>query len=76
MRVTRQGTSRLVEQFDKRVDPRGNIYYWQTSSETLATYEDDDIDSIALKRGYITITPIHFDLTSYSTLNSLPTLQI
>ncbi|MEA1990764.1 MAG: 5'/3'-nucleotidase SurE [Thermodesulfobacteriota bacterium] len=76
VRVTRQGTSRFMEQFDKRVDPRGNIYYWQTSSETLAAHEGDDIDSIALKRGYITITPIHFDLTSYSTLNSLPTLQI
>ena len=76
VRVTRQGISRFVEKFDKRVDPRGNIYYWQTSSETSATHEGDDIDGIALRRGFVTITPIHFDLTSYTTLNSLSTLQI
>ena len=76
VRATRQGTSGFVEQFDKRVDPRGNIYYWQTNSETSAIHKDDDIDSIALKQGFITITPIHFDLTSYTILNSLPVPQI
>jgi hypothetical protein len=43
---------RFVEQFDKRVDPKGNIRYWQTNSEILAAYKGDDIDSITLKQGF------------------------
>lgn len=61
--VTRQGVSRFKESFDRRIDPRGNIYYWLTG-ETPVEPENPDTDGAALKEGWITITPIHFDLTS------------
>ena len=68
--VTRQGISRFEERFDRRIDPRGNTYYW-LSGETPVEPEAPDTDGAALKRGYITITPIHYDLTSREDVDRL-----
>ena len=70
VRVTRQGVTRFVESFDRRVDPRENVYYWQCGS-TPPLEEDDDTDACALARNYISITPIHHDLTNYGFMESL-----
>ena len=70
VRVTRQGVTRFVDSFDRRVDPRENVYYWQCGS-TPPLEEDDDTDASALARDYISITPIHHDLTNYDFLRSL-----
>ncbi|MDA8163074.1 MAG: 5'/3'-nucleotidase SurE [Desulfobacteraceae bacterium] len=69
-KITRQAVAMLDEQFDRRVDPRGNIYYWQ-SDVSVSYFEDDNTDILALKNGFISITPIHFDLTAYNMLNKL-----
>jgi 5'-nucleotidase len=70
VRVTRQGVTRFVENFDRRVDPRENVYYWQCGS-TPPLEEDEDTDACALAGNYISITPIHHDLTNYEFLGSL-----
>jgi 5'-nucleotidase len=70
VKITRQGVTRFVESFDRRVDPRENVYYWQCGS-TPPLAEDDDTDACALARNYISITPIHHDLTNYDFLRSL-----
>jgi 5'-nucleotidase len=70
VRITRQGVTRFVESFDRRVDPRENVYYWQCGS-TPPLEEDDDTDACALARNYISITPIHHDLTNYGFMESL-----
>ncbi len=69
--VVRQGRARLMESFDKRVDPRDNIYYWLAGQTELPEQERDDTDAGALTRGMITITPIHFDLTRHDLLDGL-----
>ena len=68
--LARQGTSRFEERFEKRTDPRGNIYYW-LSGETFIENGNADNDSAALKQNKITITPIHYDLTSEGELARL-----
>ncbi len=70
VRVARQGITRFVEKFDRRVDPRDNVYYWQCGS-TPPLEEDKDTDASALARDFIAITPIHHDLTNYDFLESL-----
>lgn len=70
--VTRQGRARLIESYEKRIDPRENIYYW-LAGETQVTElvgEDKD-DWTALKEGWVTVTPIHYDLTRYDLLKGL-----
>jgi 5'-nucleotidase len=52
------------------VDPRENVYYWQCGS-TPPLQEEDDTDACALANGYISITPIHHDLTNYDFIESL-----
>jgi 5'-nucleotidase len=70
VKVTRQDNGRLVEQFERRVDPRQQVYYWLAEiRERLAP--DPETDYGALAQGYITITPIHHDLTDYPSLASL-----
>jgi 5'-nucleotidase len=70
VRVTRQGITRFVEKFDRRIDPRENVYYWQCGS-TPPLEEDGDTDASALANDCISITPIQHDLTNYDFLESL-----
>lgn len=67
--VVKQGRTRLLENFERRVDPRDNIYYWLAGETQLAADESPDSDACALRRGYITITPLHSDLTRYELLD-------
>ena len=71
--VAKQGRARLMESFDKRVDPRDNTYYWLAGETELPSQEQDDTDASALKRGMITVTPIYFDLTRHDLLDGLRT---
>lgn len=72
--VTKQGRARLMESFDKRIDPRDNIYYWLAGETQMPEQEQDDTDASALKRGMITVTPIHFDLTRHDLIDGLQRL--
>ncbi len=67
---TRHGASRYEERFERRVDPRGNSYFWQTGNTHLLRVELGT-DRHALQQGKIAITPIHFDLTDYRALELL-----
>lgn len=69
-RVTRMGRSRFVEFFDRRTDPRGNVYYWMDGNlERLGETENTDLE--ALEEGYVSLTPIGFDLTHENGLEPL-----
>jgi 5'-nucleotidase len=54
--------ARYGERYEKRVDPRGRNYYWATN-EPPPPPSDEESDVTALKEGFITLTPLHFDLT-------------
>ena len=70
VRVTRQGTLKCLEKYDRRIDPRNHVYYWLTN-ESVQQDEDPYADSRALALGYISVTPIHHDLTNYPMLKKL-----
>jgi 5'-nucleotidase len=73
--ITRQGLGRLKERFERRIDPRGNVYYW-LSGEIPMEEEIRDSDCNALKENRITITPITFDLTCKEEMERLQTLPL
>jgi 5'-nucleotidase len=64
-KVTKQGLSQFSESFERREDPRGNRYYW-LSGQAAAGETDERIDIVAVKAGYISITPLYYDLTAHS----------
>ncbi len=68
--IARQGLSRHLERFERRVDPRGNIYYW-LSGETPLENNDCEADAYHLKENRITLTPITYDLTSVKEIERL-----
>ncbi|RUM87616.1 MAG: 5'/3'-nucleotidase SurE [Thermodesulfatator sp.] len=73
VKITRQGTRKLQERFEKRLDPHGNVYYWQCGERFLE--DDPDTDVVALEAGYISITPLTHDLTDYKLLPFLKNFQ-
>ncbi len=70
VRVTRMGRSRFVEVFHRRTDPRGNEYYW-LDGEMKQFDDEPDSDLRVLEEGYVSITPLWFDLTHESALPRL-----
>jgi len=62
--------SRFKEIFHKRKDPRGNVYYW-LDGELEMLENDKETDVHALRKGYVTISPIDFDLTKYGAMEKL-----
>ena len=70
IKVCKLGVSKFVEVFEKRVDPRLNDYYWQ-GGQMEVDQDDGDADITWLANNWVTVTPIHFDLTHYSFLDEL-----
>lgn len=75
VRWTRQGNSRFVDRFIKRVDPRGNTYYWQAGMTTVLD-ESPDTDAVCLKQGMICVTPIHYRLGAIPDTKTLHTIDL
>ena len=67
-RTTRQARARWVEEFEERRDPMDRPYYWLGGRfESLDT--GDDTDLAALADGFVSVTPLHFDLTAHTHLD-------
>lgn len=67
VRVGRQARSRWVEEFDIRKDPHHREYYWLTG--TFEKLEDDtETDEWALENNYVSVVPVHSDLTAHHAL--------
>jgi len=75
IRVSRQGITRLSENFEKRKDPRNRTYYWYGNDSKKAC-DDSEIDSAVLEKKYISITPIQCDMTDYTVLEALRQWEI
>lgn len=64
-RITRLGIREYDNVFEKRTDPRGNTYFWLKGEVVPHTERDPELDVMAIEEKYVSITPIHFDLTNY-----------
>ena len=62
VRVTRQGRSTWEDTFDVRRDPAGREYFWLTG-RLKVTDQDPATDQIAVQEKFISVTPIHYNLT-------------
>jgi 5'-nucleotidase len=64
----RRDQSELI--VDKRTDPRGQAYYWLTFRRQWGK-PADGTDLKAISEGYISVTPLHLDLTHRAALEHL-----
>jgi 5'-nucleotidase len=70
VRVVPMSVARYGEHFEKRQDPRGRNYYWATNDPPPPVGPEED-DTAALAQGFVTLTPLHFNLTRHPDLESL-----
>jgi 5'-nucleotidase len=70
IKVCRQARANWVEEFDKRTNPQGRVYYWLTGKFTNMD-EGDDTDEWALANNYISLVPVQFDLTAHHFIKNL-----
>lgn len=68
VRVVNQGKARVIEKFDKRMDPAGSTYYWM-SGEMRTDEGDGNADEGTIKKNMVSITPIHYDMTNYKAID-------
>lgn len=69
VRLTTLGHRQYNQSIVEKLDPRGRKYFW-----IAGTPEWEDIegsDHRAISEGYVSITPLHLDLTDYPALEAL-----
>src|SRR5262245_30819972 len=57
VRVVPQNVAPYVEAFDRRVDPRGRIYFW-SKPDFSCPQPHPDTDVSVINEGYVTVTPL------------------
>lgn len=74
VRVTRLGRRIYSEGVIERLDPRGRKYYW-IGGEAPTWHEGEGTDFDAIQNGFVSITPLHLDLTHHDSLIRLKHLE-
>jgi 5'-nucleotidase len=75
VKITRQGKSSWDDTYDIRTDPGNRKYYWLTGSMRKID-KTTEFDVKAVDEGYISVTPIHYDLTDYKLYEEMKTWKI
>ncbi len=75
IRITRQGLRVYRDLLVRRADPRGRPYYW-IGGEAPTGVPEPGTDFGALAEGFVSVTPLHLDLTDHQTMASLTRLEI
>jgi 5'-nucleotidase len=75
VKVAVQSTKGWHEAWEQRRDPRGRTYYWLIGDKEV---EDEGVDSdvAALAGGYVTVTPLRFDLTDRARMDDVRGLDL
>jgi 5'-nucleotidase len=70
VRITRQGNSSWEDTFDVRRDPAGREYFWLSGSMAVRD-TDPETDQIAVRDNWISVTPIHYELTDLALMERM-----
>jgi len=75
IKVCRLGYTDWASSVHERKDPRGKRYYWiggeRTGSDGIA-----ESDNEAIAQGFVSVTPLHYDLTEYRSFQYLRDLPL
>lgn len=67
------GDKTYTNTYEKRVDPRGKVYYW-LAGELITNLEEKDTDVASIRDNKISITPISYDMTQKTLLKDIEDL--
>jgi 5'-nucleotidase len=63
IRVVRMNTAAGVDGYERRTSPAGQAYYWPNGNGMVFYHTKEGSDVEALNDRFITVTPLHYDLT-------------
>jgi 5'-nucleotidase len=72
IQVTRQGMRVYRDELVRREDPRGKPYYW-IGGEAPTGLDEKGTDFGELAAGFISVTPIHLDMTAHQIMQKMNT---
>ncbi len=70
IRVTKLGSRVFSESLTRMKDPWGKEIFW-IGGGTITWTGDEDSDHAAVREGYLSVTPLHMDLTNYNLLETV-----
>jgi 5'-nucleotidase len=70
IRITSLGQRRYSDSLTRALDPSGKEYFWIGGGATTWRGSQDS-DFRAVAEGYISVTPLHLDLTNYQTIEEI-----
>ncbi|PJF42434.1 MAG: 5'/3'-nucleotidase SurE [Phototrophicales bacterium] len=76
IKPTRQGRRIYRDLLDTRYDPFNKPYYWIAGSPPIGDIEEVGTDIWAVHHGYVSVTPIHLDMTRHEFLTELDKWQL
>lgn len=68
--VTKLGRRMFTDCYEKRVDPRGKVYYW-LAGELTTESEEANTDIAAVRHNKVSITPVTFQMTQKAVFGEL-----
>ena len=71
IKITRQTLGYWYEDLEEHTDPFGGKYYWLAGYLVNLEKEAADTCEWALHYGYVSVMPVHFDMTSHKTIDNL-----
>lgn len=75
IRVTSLGRRRYNESLTRALDPSGREYYW-IGGGVMSWSGGEETDFHAVEQGYVSVTPLHLDLTNYRLLEEIRGWQL
>ena len=67
VKMCKLGSRIYQDVITEKTDPRGQKYYW-IGGDPVETSHDDTTDFGLLSAGWITVTPLHLDMTDYKAM--------
>ncbi|QQR96146.1 MAG: 5'/3'-nucleotidase SurE [Bacteroidota bacterium] len=74
LKICRQAMAKWKEEFDERLDPAQQKYYWLTG-KFINPDLGEDTDEWALANGFVSVVPVEFDFTAHHAIPVLNKLQ-
>ncbi|MBR5228502.1 MAG: 5'/3'-nucleotidase SurE [Firmicutes bacterium] len=76
IKVVKLGPREYDEAYDIRVSPSGQNYFWYKGDYKYYTDLPEDLDAMATQDGYVTITPLRFEVTDFDLLDAMESLDL
>lgn len=68
--ITELGSRMFTDGYEKRIDPRGKVYYWM-AGELITEPESAETDIAAVRNNLISITPVTYEMTRRNIMEDL-----